>query len=150
MGKHKIPLSLLYGLHGRRFLDFRNKYRKQPSRNMVDLSKYPRTKRKLSSILPFHLKNVHICTLHAERRILDKLLFLHLDYAYSIKPSSVAYECIDKCEVLLPKMGFHGGQVYLWKDPNLSKGTSDVLEDVSMGGAKAKRILSNKDQKQVN
>ena len=70
-----------------------------------------------------------------------------MDYAYSIKPSSLADKYIDKCEVLLSKMGFHGGQVHLKKDPNLSKGIGDVLADVSMGGAKARRFLSNKDQK---
>ena len=47
-------------------------------------------------------------------------------------------------------MGFCGGQVYLKKDPNLSRSTSNVLQDVSMGGAKARRFLSNHDNKQVN
>ena len=73
-----------------------------------------------------------------------------MDYGYSIKLSSVANKCIDKCEVLLSKMGFHGSQVHIKKDPNLSKGASDVLADALMGGAKARRFLSNKDQKQVN
>ena len=101
-------------------------------------------------ILCIKLQNVHICNLHAEIRILDKLLRLHLDYAYSIKPSTLANECIDKCEVLLSKMGFHGGQVQLRKDPNLSGNSRDVLADVSMGGAKARRFLGNHDQKQLN
>lgn len=44
----------------------------------------------------------------------------------------------------------HGGQVHLKKDHVLSRGTGDVLQDVSMGGAKARRFLSNHDNKQVN
>ena len=36
------------------------------------------------------------------------------------------------------------------KGPNLSKKIGDVLQDVSMGGAKARRFLSNHDKKQVN
>lgn len=47
-------------------------------------------------------------------------------------------------------MGFHGGQVHLRKDPNQSGKTGDVLADVSMGGSKARRFLSNHDQKQLN
>ena len=101
-------------------------------------------------ILPIELKNVHICTLHAEIRILDKLLCLHLDYAYSIKPTQLADDYIEKCENLLSKMVFHGGQVHLKKDPNISKKTGDILQDVSMGGAKARRFLNIYDQKQVN
>lgn len=123
---------------------------KPPSRNLVNLSKFPITDMIWNPILPIQLKNVHICTLHAEIRILDKLLRLHLDYAYSIKPSTLSDDCIEKCEDLLSKMGFHGGQVHLKKDPNLSGGTGDILQDVSMGGAKARRFLGNHDQKQVN
>lgn len=123
---------------------------KPPSRHLVNLSRYPSTEMIWNPVLPIELKNVHICTLHAEIRILDKLLRLHLDYAYSIKPTQLADDCIEKCENLLSKMGFHGGQVQLKKDPNLSKKTGDVLQDVSMGGAKARRFLSNHDQKQVN
>ena len=101
-------------------------------------------------ILPIKLKNVHICTLHAEIRILDKLLRLHLDYAYSIKPTKLSNERIQKCESLLSKMGFHGGTVHLVKDPNLSSCTGDILQDISMGGTKARRFLSNHDGKQIN
>lgn len=121
-----------------------------PSRHLVDLSKYPKSLNIWEPVLPIELKNVHICTLHAELRILDKLLRLHLDYAYSIKPTKLADECIEKCENLLSNMGFHGGQVHLKKDSIQSKGTGDVLQDVSMGGAKARRFLSNHDTKQLN
>ena len=92
---------------------------KPPSKNLVNLSDYQNNRMIWDPILPFELRNVHICTLHAEIRILDKLLRLHLDYAYSIKPTQLAYDCIEKCEILLSKMGFHGGQVHLKKDPNL-------------------------------
>ena len=55
---------------------------RQPCGSMVDLTKFPRSKKIGSPILPFHLQNGHICTLQAEIRILDKILCLHLDYAY--------------------------------------------------------------------
>lgn len=104
---------------------------KPPSRHLVNLSNYQNNRMIWDSVLLFKLGNVHIYTLHAEIRILDKFLCLHLDYAYSIKPTQLADDCIEKCEILLSKMGFHGGQVHLKKDPNLSGGTSDVLQDVS-------------------
>ena len=74
---------------------------KLPSRHLVDLSRYPRSKTIWNPILPIELKNVHICTLHAKIRILDKLLCLHLDYAYSIKPTQLVDDCIEQCENLL-------------------------------------------------
>ena len=39
---------------------------KPPSRHLVNLSDYPRNTTIWNPILPFDLKNVHICTLHAE------------------------------------------------------------------------------------
>lgn len=50
--------------------------RDPPSRNMEDFTKYPSNYKIWSPILPFYLINVHICTLHAEIRIFDKLLYL--------------------------------------------------------------------------
>ncbi|KAH7424245.1 hypothetical protein KP509_12G097000 [Ceratopteris richardii] len=120
-----------------------------PSRQNVILRNYSSSSMIWDPIRPIALTNVHICTLHAELRIIDKLVRLQLDYAYSIKPTTLADECIKKCECLLSKMGFHGGDVHLRKDPKLSQNTGDVLEDVSMGGAKARRFFSNHDGKQL-
>ena len=75
-------------------------------------------------ILPIQLKRVHICTLHAELRILDKLLYLHLVYAWT------------KAEKLLSDMGFHGGHVRLKEDKKMSGKTQNLLAKVSMGGGK--------------
>lgn len=58
-----------------------------PNRHSVAPSRFKNIETIWDPILPIHLKNVHICTLHAEIRILDKLLRLHLDYAYSLKPT---------------------------------------------------------------
>ena len=96
---------------------------KAPSRENVNIVDYPSSQMIWDPILPIKLKNVHICTLHAEIKILDKLLRLHLDYPYSIKPTKLSNECIEKCESLLSKMGFHGGTVHLVKDLNLSSGS---------------------------
>lgn len=81
-------------------------------------------------ILLIPLERVHVCTLHAEIRILDKLLRMHIDYAYSNNEAS-----IDECETLLSSMGFHGGDVHIKKDNEQSGGTRDVPVDVCMGGS---------------
>ena len=51
---------------------------KSPSRHLVDLSRYPMIEMIWNPILPIEFKNVHICTLHDEIRILDKLHLKHI------------------------------------------------------------------------
>ena len=50
-----------------------------PSRDEEDLEWNP--------ILDIPLCQVHVCTLHARLRILDKLLMLHVNYAYNMEPA---------------------------------------------------------------
>ena len=90
------------------------------TRISLDLTNFKSTKMLWDPILLNKLQNIHTCMLHVEIRILNKLICLQLDYTYSIKPSNIANDCIDRYEILLSKMGFHGGQVHLRKDTNLS------------------------------
>lgn len=72
-----------------------------PDRDKKDLKWYP--------ILLIPLERVHICTLHAELCILDKLLYLHLVYAWTLILAKLLAHCISQAEKLLSDMGFHGG-----------------------------------------
>ena len=56
-----------------------------PDRDKKD-SKYP--------ILPISLERVDIYTLHAELRILNKLLYLHLIYAWTLILVELSAHCI--------------------------------------------------------
>ena len=66
-----------------------------PTRNTIDLSKFKNIEMIWDSVLPIDPKTVHICALHARVRIVDKLLRLHSNYAYSLKLAKLANECLE-------------------------------------------------------
>lgn len=94
-------------------------------------------------VLPIPLQNVHICTLHAEVRIIEKLVYCHILYAWNTKPKSSSKEAISRLEDVLSKAGLHKGHVKIQKDLKLSGKTGNVPCKPSIGGAKARRFLSN-------
>ena len=96
-----------------------------------------------NQILNIPLSRVHVCSLHARLRILDKLLKLHVNYAWNIEPAERREECIWALEVILSGVGLHGGAVTLTKDTKTSGPTQDNPGKICMGGAKARHLLSN-------
>ena len=94
-------------------------------------------------ILHIPLTNVHVCTLHARLRILDKLLMLHINYSWSMEPADRREECIRELEDILSSVGLHGGAVKLTKDRKASGATQDWPNKICMGGRKARHLLSN-------
>lgn len=99
-----------------------------------------------SPILSIPLTRVHVCTLHARLRMLDKLLKLHINYAWNMEPETRRQECIREMEGLLSSVGLHGGAVTLTKDQKASGSTQDNPHKICMGGAKARHLLSNHTQ----
>ena len=75
---------------------------------------------KWDPILPIPLTRVHICSLHARLRILDKLLKLHINYAWNMEPLERRESCIQDLEEILNSIGLHGGMVTLHKDSKIS------------------------------
>lgn len=94
-------------------------------------------------ILSIPLSQVHVCTLHARLRILDKLLRLHVNYAWNMEPETRRDECIRGLEAALSSIGLHDGAVTLSKDRKNPNTTQDNPNKICMGGAKARRLLSN-------
>ena len=94
-------------------------------------------------ILAIPLTRVHICTLHARLRILDKLLKLHINYAWNMEPVNRRESSIRDLEAVLSGIGLHGGMVTLYKDPRISGQTQNNPGKVCMGGPKARHLLSN-------
>lgn len=86
---------------------------------------------------------MHICTLHAEVRIIEKLVYCHILYAWNTKPESSSKEAISRLEDVLSKASLHKGHVKIQKDLKLSGKTGNVPCKPSIGGAKARRFLSN-------
>lgn len=97
----------------------------------------------MKSVLPIPLKYVHICTLHAEVRIIEKLIYLHILLAWNHKPESVAKAAIRRLEIVLSNAGLHKGNVTIEKSDRLSGKKGNVPNKPSIGGAKARRFLSN-------
>ena len=60
----------------------------EPNRAMKDANWNP--------IIYFRLDNVHFCTLHAFMRIFDRLLKLHINYAFTMKPIQRSREALSK------------------------------------------------------
>ena len=74
-----------------------------PNRSTKDKTWHP--------IINFPLTNVHFCTLHDFMRIFDRLLKLHIEYAFTMKPLSRSVEAIIIIEAILNSIGCHGGNV---------------------------------------
>eukprot|EP00249_Psilotum_nudum_P003297 c16688_g1_i1 orf=216-500(+) len=89
------------------------------------------------------LDKVHTCTLHDEMRIIDKLLHLHICYAYNIKNKEKSLSTLRKIEAILNEIGIQGGHVRIVKDNELSSLSNDVPTKISMGGTKARQFLSS-------
>ena len=96
-----------------------------------------------SPILSIPLNRVHVCTLHARLRMLDKLLKLHINYAWNMEPEFRRQEAIRALESVLSRVGLHGGAVTLTKDQKTSGSTQNNPQKICMGGAKARHLLSN-------
>ena len=94
-------------------------------------------------ILNIPLGRVHVCSLHARLRILDKLLKLHVNYAWNMEPKERREECLSALELVLSNVGLHGGAVTLTKDTKKLGSTQDNPSKICMGGAKARHLLSN-------
>ena len=75
----------------------------EPDRLMKDTTWIP--------IIAFSLDNVHFCTLHAFMQIFDRLLKLHIDYAFTMKQIQQSREALSKVEELLNSLGCHRGNV---------------------------------------
>lgn len=93
-------------------------------------------------ILDIPLCGVHVCTLHARLRILDKLLMLHVNYAYNMEPIERRDESIRALEEILSSIGLHAGAVVLTKNKK-SNSTQDNPNKICMGGSKARHLLAN-------
>ena len=101
-----------------------------PNRSTKDKTWHP--------IINVLFTNVHFCTLHAFMRIFDRLLKLHIDFAFTMKPLSRSMEAIGKIEEILNSIGCHGGNVSIIGEV---ENMHEVPQEVSMNGVKAQRFL---------
>ena len=87
------------------------------------------------------LTNVHIYTLHALCRIIEKLVHLHIVFAWKIKDAK-RKSAISALEKVLSEIGLHGGNVHIQRDSRSSTHEKDIPMKPSIEGVKARRFLS--------
>ena len=114
---------------------FDKKYwKKSPNRNLHDKGFTP--------ILNIPLTRVHICTMHAFCRIIEKLIHLYIKFSWKEKNISIQKENLTKIEKILSDIGLHGGKVKIIEYPKRSIETHKVACKPSIGGVKARGFLS--------
>ena len=104
-----------------------------PNRHLRDKSFMP--------VLDIPLSRVHICTLHALCRIIEKVVHLYICFAWTLKPEIESKRVIKAIEGVLSDIGLHGGNVKIEEDPKMSQGRYKVPRKASIGGVKARRFL---------
>lgn len=109
-------------------------WRRAPNRDSLDTN--------FSPVFDIPLKNVHICTLHGLCRIIEKLVHLHIGFAWKIKDAQERKDAITALEKVLSEIGLHGGNVKIVKDMKKSSNEREVPLKPSIGGVKARRFLS--------
>ena len=107
---------------------------KSPNRHSNDKNFHP--------VFPIPLTNVHICTLHALCRIIEKLVYLYIGFAWKIQDIIERKQAISALEKNLSDIGLHGGNVRILKDTKKSTNEKEVPMKLSIGGVKARRFLS--------
>ena len=114
---------------------FDKKYwKKSPDRNLHDKGFTP--------ILDILLTRVHICTMHVLCKIVEKLLYLYISFAWTIQPNSNRATSIRALERALSNIGLHNGHVQIELDEKRSKNGRSIPQKVSVSGVKARRFLS--------
>lgn len=92
-------------------------------------------------ILPIPLSRVHICTLHAQVRLTEKIVHMHIMYVWNIQDQKLRATAIEQMEKSLSAIGAHGGNVEIRKDPKLSGNTGNVPQKPSLSGVVASRLF---------
>ena len=100
-------------------------WKKTPNRNKLDKNFLP--------VFDIPLTNVHICTLHALCRIIEKLVHLHIGFAWKINDASERKSAISTLEKVLSEIGLHGGNVHIQRDSKTSTNEKDIPMNPSIG-----------------
>ncbi len=128
-----VTLPCLYCMEDSKTLESKW-WRKAPDRHQFDKDFKP--------IFDIPLSNVHICTMHALCRVIEKLVNLYIGFAWKIRNQTEQKKGIAALEMLLGDMKLHKGEVQIVQDKKKSSNEIDIPRKVSLGGVKARRFLS--------
>ena len=131
----------LYCMSTSNVLDKRNR-KKSPNMHKANSS--------FQRVLNIPLSRVHICTMHALCQIIEKLVFLYINFAWTLQPNSNRIVSIRQLEGALSNIGLLGENVKLEVDEKRSKNGRSVRRKVSVNGVKARKFLSLSVQNEDN
>ena len=94
------------------------------------------------AILNIPLSCVHICTLHALCRIVEKIIHIYIGFTWKLKPAKAKDKAIHKIEAVLSEIGLHGGNVNIEANMKKSQNGNLIPMKPSIGGVKERRFLS--------
>lgn len=103
----------------------------------VNIETHPRWK----PILPIPLSHTHICTLHAQVRIIEKILHLHFMFIWNMEDPRRRAEAMDSIEKTLSAIGVEGGNCQLKQDKKRSGKNANVVMKPSLSGKVAARLF---------
>lgn len=92
-------------------------------------------------IFDIPLNRVHLCTLHALNRIVEKSVHLHFMNVWTNRNTTTQQAAIDEMERTISMTGAHGGNVKIFKDDALSGKVNSVPNKPSFSGANAQKIF---------
>jgi hypothetical protein len=102
-----------------------------------DAVTHPRWKQ----VLPIPLSRTHMCTLHAQVRIIEKILHMHFMHVWNMQDSQRRALAINAMEKSLSAIGVEGGNCRLRKDEKKSGKTGNVVMKPSLSGGVAARLF---------
>lgn len=102
-----------------------------------DAATHPRWK----MVLPIPLSRTHMCTLHAQVRMVEKLLHLHFIFVWNMQNEERRAVAIESMEKSLSAIGVEGGNCQLRKDEKLSGKAGNVVMKPSLSGVVASRLF---------
>jgi hypothetical protein len=92
-------------------------------------------------ILAIPMDRVHMCTLHAFNRIVEKIVHLHFQFIWTLRDKNIQKIAIEDMQRVLSSTGAHGGNVIIFKDEQLSGKQNNIPSKPSFNGAHAGKLF---------
>ena len=115
---------------------FSKKVSAEPLTGVATLSRW-------KPIFDIPLDRVHICTLHAFNRMVEKIVHLHFIHIWTIRDQALQKSAVEEMQRVVSLTGAHGGNVVIFKDGELSRKGNNVPNKPSFSGAHAMKLFAD-------
>lgn len=93
-------------------------------------------------VLPIPMDRVHMCTLHAFNRIVEKIVGLHFQFIWTLRDKELQKKAVFDMQKVLSSTGAHGGNVIIFTDGKASRKSNNVPCKPSFNGAHAAKLFN--------